>query len=133
MRTNLSHERIFFSLTIIIVSTFVFLIYSGHRSVTLEEESNQAILSDGELAISDKIEEKNKDVEEKIDNRGREEYKMKCGTGALLEILKMQQNIAGPSYGKSEVHFWNKDHLYQQGIEYYKVSEIYNILMLFSH
>ena len=58
MRTQLSYERIFFLLTIVILTTYVFLIYSGHRKVALEEESNQTILSDGELARSGKLEEK---------------------------------------------------------------------------
>ena len=46
----------------------------------------------------------------------------KCGTGALIEILKMHPQVAAPSYYETEVKFWGFDDLYKQGLEYYKVS-----------
>ena len=142
MRTKFTHERIFFSLAIVIVTTYVLLVYSGHRSVALEEENMQEILSDEDLVRSDKLQEISQDLEDITDKKNSEEDKMKklpgfliagvkkCGTGALLEILKMHPNIAGPSYDKSEVHFWDKENLYQKGIEYYKVSGLNLIKML---
>ena len=46
----------------------------------------------------------------------------KCGTGAMMEILKLHPQIAWVGYGMTEVHFWNNDKLYQKGLDYYKVS-----------
>ena len=46
----------------------------------------------------------------------------KCGTGALIEMLKMHPQVAAPSYYETEVKFWGFDDLYNQGLEYYKVS-----------
>ena len=49
----------------------------------------------------------------------------KCGTGALIEILKIHPQMAAPSYGKVEVSFWENSELYKKGIEYYRVSMYY--------
>ena len=131
MRSKFTHERIFLSLTFVIVTSYVFLVYFSQRNVASKEETNEAVFSD-----EDELKEKIKDLEVITDTEDREVDKMKklpgfliagvkkCGTGALLEILKMHPNIAGPSYEKSEVHFWDKDHLYQKGVDYYKVSNI---------
>ena len=48
----------------------------------------------------------------------------KCGSGALLEMLKLHPQLAGPGYHYSEVKFWNVEELYDKGMEYYKVSSL---------
>ena len=45
----------------------------------------------------------------------------KCGTGALLEILRMHPEVVVPSYEKTEVSFWGQENLLNKGIAYYKV------------
>eukprot|EP00092_Neocalanus_flemingeri_P048781 GFUD01055809.1.p1 GENE.GFUD01055809.1~~GFUD01055809.1.p1 ORF type:complete len:125 (-),score=22.61 GFUD01055809.1:23-397(-) len=40
----------------------------------------------------------------------------KCGTGAMIEMLKMHPMIAGNDYAKSEIRFFAHDQLYQQGL-----------------
>ena len=45
----------------------------------------------------------------------------KCGTGALLEILRMHPEVVVPSYEKTEVLFWGQENLLNKGIAYYKV------------
>ena len=47
----------------------------------------------------------------------------KCGTGALIEMLKMHPQVAVPNYFRTEIKFWGFDDLYQLGLEYYKVSK----------
>ena len=46
----------------------------------------------------------------------------KCGTGAMIEILKMHPMVAGQTYWKVEVPFFAHDELYAKGINYYKVN-----------
>ena len=46
----------------------------------------------------------------------------KCGTGALLEILRMHPDVVVPSYGKTEILFWGQENLVKKGLSYYKVS-----------
>ena len=45
----------------------------------------------------------------------------KCGTGALIEMLKMHPEIAVPNYHETEVRFWANDTEYVLGLEHYKV------------
>ena len=45
----------------------------------------------------------------------------KCGTGAIIEILKMHPEIAAPCYTCTDVEFFNNDELYRLGTDYYKV------------
>ena len=46
----------------------------------------------------------------------------KCGTGALIEMLKMHPEIAMPNYHETEVRFWADDDEYVLGLEHYKVT-----------
>ena len=46
----------------------------------------------------------------------------KCGTGALIELLKMHPQIAVPNYHETEVRFWADDDEYVLGLEHYKVT-----------
>ena len=47
----------------------------------------------------------------------------KCGTGALLEILRMHPSIVVPPYEGTEIQFWGIPHLMERGIQYYQVTE----------
>ena len=47
----------------------------------------------------------------------------KCGTGALIEMLKMHPQVAVPNYFRTEIRFWGFDDLYGLGLGYYKVSK----------
>ena len=45
----------------------------------------------------------------------------KCGTGAMIEVLRMHPNIVAPRYDQTEITFWFDQHERQKGLEYYKV------------
>ena len=45
----------------------------------------------------------------------------KCGTGAMIEVLRMHPNIVAPRYDQIEITFWFDQHERQKGLEYYKV------------
>ena len=45
----------------------------------------------------------------------------KCGTGALMEMLKMHPQVAVPAYVETEVKFWGFDDLFKLGLPYYLV------------
>ena len=45
----------------------------------------------------------------------------KCGTGAMIEVLRMHPNIVAPPYDQTEITFWFDEHERQKGLEYYKV------------
>ena len=45
----------------------------------------------------------------------------KCGTGAMIEMLKMHPKVAGQEYDFVEVFFFAHDELYDKGLDYYKV------------
>ena len=45
----------------------------------------------------------------------------KCGTGAMIEVLRMHPNIVAPPYYETEIKFWFDDQEMQKGLEYYKV------------
>ena len=47
----------------------------------------------------------------------------KCGTGALIEMLKMHPKVAVPNYFETEVKFWGFDDLFKLGLDYYKVDQ----------
>ena len=42
----------------------------------------------------------------------------KCGTGALIEVLRMHPGIVAPPYDKTEIPVW----LMERGLDYYKVN-----------
>ena len=46
----------------------------------------------------------------------------KCGTGALLEMLRMHPTIVVPPYEGTEIQFWGIPHLMERGIQYYQVT-----------
>ena len=43
---------------------------------------------------------------------------MKCGTGAVIEILKFHKNITAPHYGKTENNFFD-DQNWAKGVPYF--------------
>ena len=45
----------------------------------------------------------------------------KCGTGAMIEVLRMHPNIVAPPYYETEIKFWFDEQEMQKGLEYYKV------------
>ena len=45
----------------------------------------------------------------------------KCGTGELMEMLKMHPHVAVPAYVETEVKFWGFDDLFNLGLPYYLV------------
>ena len=45
----------------------------------------------------------------------------KCGTGALIEIMRMHPRVVAPPYEQTEVEFWGIPQLMQRGIQYYQV------------
>ena len=47
----------------------------------------------------------------------------KCGTGALIEVLRMHPDIVAPPYEETEVEFWGKEELVGRGLDYYRVSK----------
>ena len=47
----------------------------------------------------------------------------KCGSGALIEIMKMHPRLVAPPYFSVEVKFWADDHLFKKGLDYYKVGK----------
>ena len=47
----------------------------------------------------------------------------KCGTGALIEVLRMHPDIVAPPYEETEVEFWGKEELVGRGLDYYQVSK----------
>ena len=48
----------------------------------------------------------------------------KCGTGALIEVLRMHPGIVAPPYDKTEILFWGQEQLMERGLDYYKVQKI---------
>ena len=46
----------------------------------------------------------------------------KCGTGALIEVLRMHPGIVAPPYDKTEILFWGQQELMERGLDYYKVN-----------
>jgi len=44
---------------------------------------------------------------------------MKCGTGTLLEMLRLHPNIVAPGYYKTENTFYAEDQLYEKGEQYF--------------
>jgi hypothetical protein len=44
----------------------------------------------------------------------------KCGTGALIEVLRMHPGIVAPPYDKTEISFWGQEQLMERGLDYYK-------------
>ena len=46
----------------------------------------------------------------------------KCGTGALIEVLRMHPGIASPPYDKTEILFCGPEYLMERGLDYYKVN-----------
>ena len=45
----------------------------------------------------------------------------KCGTGALIEVLRMHPGIVAPPYD-TEISFWGQQELMERGLDYYKVN-----------
>ena len=48
----------------------------------------------------------------------------KCGTGALIEVLRMHPGIVAPPSDKTEILFWGQEQLMERGLDYYKVQKI---------
>ena len=48
----------------------------------------------------------------------------KCGTGALIEVLRMHLGIVAPHYDKTEILFWGQQELMGRGLDYYKVNQL---------
>ena len=48
----------------------------------------------------------------------------KCGTGALMEMLKMHPQVAVPAYAETEVKFWGYDDLFKLGLPYHLVRKV---------
>ena len=46
----------------------------------------------------------------------------KCGTGALIEVLRMHPGIVAPPYAETEIRFWGEKDLMDRGLDYYKVT-----------
>ena len=44
----------------------------------------------------------------------------KCGTGALIEVLRMHPSIVAPPYEETEVAFWGDEEIMDKGLAYYK-------------
>ena len=45
----------------------------------------------------------------------------KCGTGALIEVLRMHPGVVAPPYDETEVVFWGEEEIMKRGLEFYKV------------
>ena len=54
----------------------------------------------------------------------------KCGTGALIEVLRMHPGIVAPPYDKTEILFWGQEQLMGRGLDHYKVQKIKYFLFL---
>ena len=46
----------------------------------------------------------------------------KCGTGALIEMLRMHPDIIAPPYAGTEIKFWGEEDTVSKGLEYNKVN-----------
>ena len=44
---------------------------------------------------------------------------MKCGTGSLIEMLRIHPNITAPDYHHMENRFYGQDEFYSRGEEYF--------------
>ena len=45
----------------------------------------------------------------------------KCGTGAIIEMLRLHPGIAAPPYHRVENKFFAHDELFSLGLDYYRV------------
>ena len=45
----------------------------------------------------------------------------KCGTGAVIEVLRMHPDVVALPYDQTDIRFWHEEDEMEKGLEYYKV------------
>ena len=45
----------------------------------------------------------------------------KCGTGAVIEVLRMHPEVVALPYDQRDIRFWHEEEEMEKGLEYYKV------------
>ena len=91
----------------------------NYKAKDVEEESNILEVKEDNSEVKTNNVEKSNATEKQLPGVAVVGVK-KCGTGALIEVLRMHPGIVAPPYSETEVPFWGDEERMRKGLGYYK-------------